>query len=59
MAQAFNIKYNVKRMKKLEKEYTAIKSKEQEEMIELKVPRLICRIFFQLRMPCKVCSCQH
>lgn len=57
MAQAFNIKYNVKRMKKLEKEYTAIKSKEQEEMIELKVPRLICRILLRLRIPCKICTC--
>lgn len=57
MAQAFNIKYNVKRMKKLEKEYTAIKSKEQEEMIELKVPRLICRLLLRLRIPCKVCTC--
>lgn len=56
MAQAFNIKYNVKRMKKLEKEYTAYKSKEQEEMIELKVPRLICRILLRLHMPCKVCT---
>lgn len=57
MAQAFNIKYNVKRMKKLEKEYTAIKSKEQEEMIELKVPRLISRIFFRLRTSCNSCTC--
>lgn len=57
MAQAFNIKYNIKRMKKLEKEYTAIKSKEQEEMIELKVPRLISRILLRLRNSCKVCTC--
>lgn len=57
MAIAFNIKYNLKRMKKLEKEYTAIKSKEQEEMIELKVPRLICRLLLRLRISCKVCTC--
>jgi ecotropic viral integration site 5 protein len=56
MAQAFIIKYNVKRMKKLEKEYTAFKSKEQEEMVELKVPRLICRILLRLHMPCKICT---
>lgn len=57
MGQAFNIKYNVKRMKKLEKEYTAIKSKEQEEMIELKVPRFISRVFLQLCTSCNVCTC--
>jgi len=56
MAQALNIKYNAKRMKKLEKEYTAIKSKEQEEMVELKVPKLIHRILLRLRISCKVCS---
>lgn len=43
-------------MKKLEKEYTAIKSKEQEEMIELKVPRLITRILLRLRLSCKICT---
>ncbi|XP_031343186.1 ecotropic viral integration site 5 ortholog isoform X1 [Photinus pyralis] len=36
MQSAYNIKYNSKKMKKLEKEYYAIKSKEQEEMTELK-----------------------
>ena len=37
MNAAYEIKINMKRMKKLEKEYTALKTKEQEEMIELKV----------------------
>lgn len=34
---AFGMKYNPKKMKKLEREYNAIKTKEQEEMTELKV----------------------
>lgn len=34
------MKYNAKKMKKLEKEYHVIKSKEQEEMTELKVSYL-------------------
>lgn len=37
MNMAYNIKLNSKKMKKLEKEYTALKTKEQEEMVELKV----------------------
>lgn len=37
MQSAYNMKYNAKKMKKLEKEYAVIKSKEQEEMAELKV----------------------
>ncbi|XP_052131622.1 ecotropic viral integration site 5 ortholog isoform X3 [Frankliniella occidentalis] len=36
MNMAYNIKLNSKKMKKLEKEYTALKTKEQEEMVELK-----------------------
>ncbi|XP_018335446.1 ecotropic viral integration site 5 ortholog isoform X2 [Agrilus planipennis] len=36
MQTAYNMKYNAKKMKKLEKEYQAIKTKEQEEMAELK-----------------------
>jgi len=31
------MKYNSKKMKKLEKEYAAMKTKEQEEMVELRV----------------------
>lgn len=34
---AYNIKFNSKRMKKLEKDYTVMKTKEQEEMVELRV----------------------
>uniref|UniRef100_A0A8C7QCJ5 Ecotropic viral integration site 5 n=1 Tax=Oncorhynchus mykiss TaxID=8022 RepID=A0A8C7QCJ5_ONCMY len=34
---AYNVKYNAKKMKKLEKEYTTIKTKEMEEQVEIKV----------------------
>ncbi|XP_069737666.1 EVI5-like protein isoform X3 [Phaenicophaeus curvirostris] len=34
--KAFQVKYNPKKMKKLEKEYAAIKNKEMEEQIEIK-----------------------
>lgn len=37
MTLAYSMKYNAKKMKKLEKEYIIIKTKEQEEMTELKV----------------------
>nr|XP_023018329.1 ecotropic viral integration site 5 ortholog-like [Leptinotarsa decemlineata] len=36
MQSAYEMKYNAKKMKKLEKEYVIIKTKEQEEMAELK-----------------------
>ncbi|XP_056644349.1 ecotropic viral integration site 5 ortholog isoform X2 [Diorhabda sublineata] len=36
MQTAYEMKYNAKKMKKLEKEYIVIKTKEQEEMAELK-----------------------
>lgn len=36
MNTAYEVKYNAKKMKKLEKEYIVIKTKEQEEMAELK-----------------------
>uniref|UniRef100_A0AAR5PP63 Rab-GAP TBC domain-containing protein n=1 Tax=Dendroctonus ponderosae TaxID=77166 RepID=A0AAR5PP63_DENPD len=36
LQMAYGMKYNAKKMKKLEKEYHVIKSKEQEEMTELK-----------------------
>lgn len=42
---AYNIKYNTKKMKKLEKEYLVIKSKEQEEMVELRVSTSLKLIF--------------
>lgn len=37
MISAYSMKINNKKMKKLEKEYTIIKTKEQEEMVELRV----------------------
>jgi len=37
MLLAYSMKLNTKRMKKLEKEYTVMKTKEQEEMVELRV----------------------
>lgn len=37
MQTAYGMKYNAKKMKKLEKEYNVIKTKEQEEQAELKV----------------------
>lgn len=37
MTLAYSMKINPKKMKKLEKEYTVIKTKEQEEMVELRV----------------------
>ncbi|XP_019864834.1 ecotropic viral integration site 5 ortholog isoform X2 [Aethina tumida] len=36
LQSAYSMKYNAKKMKKLEKEYNVIKTKEQEEMSELK-----------------------
>uniref|UniRef100_A0A672G9Q8 Si:ch211-239f4.1 n=1 Tax=Salarias fasciatus TaxID=181472 RepID=A0A672G9Q8_SALFA len=39
--RAYQVKYNPKRMKKLEKEYTTIKNKEMEEQIEIKRRRLV------------------
>lgn len=36
MQAAYKISYNTKKMKKMEKEYTVMKTKEQEEMMELK-----------------------
>jgi hypothetical protein len=47
MQSAYSMKYNSKRMKKLEKEYNVIKTKEQEEMAELKVNIVInfCLVF--------------
>uniref|UniRef100_A0A3Q1G2D5 Ecotropic viral integration site 5b n=1 Tax=Acanthochromis polyacanthus TaxID=80966 RepID=A0A3Q1G2D5_9TELE len=35
---AYQVKYNAKKMKKLEKEYTTIKTKEMEEQVEIKGP---------------------
>ena len=38
---AFSIKINQKKMKKLEKEYTTMKTKEKEDEIELRVSRFL------------------
>lgn len=46
MALAYNMKINQKKMKKLEKEYTIIKTKEQEEMVELRVSSIDLVRFF-------------
>uniref|UniRef100_A0A452HU00 Rab-GAP TBC domain-containing protein n=1 Tax=Gopherus agassizii TaxID=38772 RepID=A0A452HU00_9SAUR len=46
--KAYQVKYNPKKMKRLEKEYAAIKNKEMEEQIEIKVSP-----FFA---PCPSCS---
>uniref|UniRef100_A0A8C6L968 Ecotropic viral integration site 5b n=1 Tax=Nothobranchius furzeri TaxID=105023 RepID=A0A8C6L968_NOTFU len=38
---AYQVKYNAKKMKKLEKDYTTIKTKEMEEQVEIKVLALL------------------
>ncbi|XP_040509894.1 EVI5-like protein isoform X2 [Gallus gallus] len=45
--RAFQVKYNPKKMKRLEKEYTAIKNKEMEEQIEIKRLRTENRLLKQ------------
>ncbi|XP_049809443.1 ecotropic viral integration site 5 ortholog isoform X1 [Schistocerca nitens] len=47
MQLAYNIKYNPKKMKKLEKDYTVMKTKEQEEMVELRRLRTENRLLRQ------------
>ncbi|XP_053105892.1 EVI5-like protein isoform X2 [Hemicordylus capensis] len=44
---AYQVKYNTKKMKKLEKEYTTIKTKEMEEQIEIKRLRTENRLLKQ------------
>ncbi len=46
---AYNVKYSAKRMKKWEKEYTALKTKEQEDQEEVRV--LLYFICGLLEMP--------
>ena len=41
---AYSIKINQKKMKKMEKDYAEVRKKEQEEMVELRV-RKILRLF--------------
>uniref|UniRef100_A0A3B3RV74 Ecotropic viral integration site 5 like n=1 Tax=Paramormyrops kingsleyae TaxID=1676925 RepID=A0A3B3RV74_9TELE len=45
--KAYQVKYNAKKMKKLEKEYTTIKNKEMEEQIEIKRLRTENRLLKQ------------
>ncbi|KAL1005952.1 hypothetical protein UPYG_G00066070 [Umbra pygmaea] len=45
--RAYQVKYNPKRMKKLEKEYTTIKNKEMEEQVEIKRLRTENRLLKQ------------
>ncbi|XP_060711250.1 EVI5-like protein isoform X2 [Hemiscyllium ocellatum] len=45
--KAYQVKYNTKKMKKLEKEYTTIKNKEMEEQIEIKRLRTENRLLKQ------------
>uniref|UniRef100_A0A4W3JUS8 Ecotropic viral integration site 5 like n=1 Tax=Callorhinchus milii TaxID=7868 RepID=A0A4W3JUS8_CALMI len=47
--RAYQVKYNPKRMRKLEKEYTTIKNKEMEEQIEIKV--MFANQLFVIRNP--------
>ncbi|XP_048352467.1 ecotropic viral integration site 5 protein homolog isoform X3 [Sphaerodactylus townsendi] len=44
---AYQVKYNAKKMKKLEKEYTSIKTKEMEEQVEIKRLRTENRLLKQ------------
>nr|XP_027218012.1 ecotropic viral integration site 5 ortholog-like [Penaeus vannamei] len=48
---AYSLRYNPKKMKKMEKEYTAMKTKEQEELVELKRLRTENRLLRQ-RIDC-------
>ncbi|XP_076048504.1 ecotropic viral integration site 5 isoform X3 [Oratosquilla oratoria] len=48
---AYSLRYNAKKMKKLEKEYTAMKTKEQEELVELRRLRTENRLLRQ-RIDC-------
>ncbi|KAK4304856.1 hypothetical protein Pmani_023213 [Petrolisthes manimaculis] len=48
---AYSLRYNIKKMKKMEKEYTAMKTKEQEELVELKRLRTENRLLRQ-RIDC-------
>lgn len=47
MNTAYLVKYNVKKMRKLEKEYTAKRTKEQEEMVEIRRLRTENRLLRQ------------
>jgi hypothetical protein len=49
MVLAYSMKLNAKKMKKLEKEYTIIKTKEQEEMVELRVSTSVENLSYDVR----------
>ncbi|KAJ8876366.1 hypothetical protein PR048_020811 [Dryococelus australis] len=51
MNLAYSVKINPKRMKKLEKDYTVMKTKEQEEMVELRCQKYGC-----LEAGCLICG---
>lgn len=42
------MKINTKKMKKMEKEYAELRKKEQEEMIELKVSKIVINLVVQI-----------
>ena len=41
---AFNLKINQKKMKKMEREYMSMKTKEKEDEIELRVSKKLCTV---------------
>nr|XP_033771967.1 ecotropic viral integration site 5 protein homolog isoform X7 [Geotrypetes seraphini] len=56
---SYQVKYNAKQMKKLEKEYTTIKSKEMEEQIEIKRLRTETRLLKQRIETLEKYKCNH
>ncbi|XP_038640691.1 ecotropic viral integration site 5 protein homolog isoform X4 [Scyliorhinus canicula] len=57
--KAYQVKYNAKKMKKLEKEYTTIKNKEMEEQIEIKRLRTENRLLKQRIETLEKCDHRH
>ncbi|XP_060711255.1 ecotropic viral integration site 5 protein homolog isoform X6 [Hemiscyllium ocellatum] len=57
--KAYQVKYNTKKMKKLEKEYTTIKNKEMEEQIEIKRLRTENRLLKQRIETLEKCDHHH
>ncbi|XP_072420125.1 EVI5-like protein isoform X5 [Chiloscyllium punctatum] len=57
--KAYQVKYNTKKMKKLEKEYTTIKNKEMEEQIEIKRLRTENRLLKQRIETLEKCDHRH
>ncbi|XP_029473952.1 ecotropic viral integration site 5 protein homolog isoform X6 [Rhinatrema bivittatum] len=56
---SYQVKYNAKKMKKLEKEYTTIKTKEMEEQIEIKRLRTETRLLKQRIETLEKYKCSH